>query len=148
VASGIRPAPGLSDAHLALVGAIADTIIPRTTTPGATDVGVPAFIDIIVSENYADAARTGFVAGLSALGAGLESASGVAFIDQSPEQRAVSIGSIERVIDRRSEPSSTYWRLKGLVLHGFFTSEPIMTRVLGFDMMPGKFDGSAPMLGT
>ena len=33
----------------ALVGAIADTILPRTDTPGATDVGIQAFVDVIVA---------------------------------------------------------------------------------------------------
>ena len=51
VDSGQPPSSGLSDAQLALVGAIADTILPRTDTPSATDVGVPAFVDVIVSEN-------------------------------------------------------------------------------------------------
>ncbi len=64
VASGIRPAAGLTDAQLALVGAIADVILPRTDSPSATDVDVPAFIDVIVSENYSDAERTAFLAGL------------------------------------------------------------------------------------
>ena len=48
VASGARPADGLTDAQLALVGAIADTILPRTDTPSATDVGVPAFVNVVV----------------------------------------------------------------------------------------------------
>ena len=57
VATGLRPADGLTDAQLALVGAISDTILPRTDTPSATDVGVPAFVNVIVTENYSDADR-------------------------------------------------------------------------------------------
>src|ERR1041385_5649887 len=68
VASGIRPSAGLSDAQLSLVGAFADTILPRTDSPSATDVAVPAFVDVIVSENYSDAERSAFLAGLDALG--------------------------------------------------------------------------------
>src|SRR5690242_7173287 len=68
VASGIRPAGGLTDVQLALVGVIADTILPRTDSPSATDVGVPAFIDVVVSENYSHAERTAFLSGLNALG--------------------------------------------------------------------------------
>src|SRR5512140_418491 len=67
VATGVRIADGLTDPQLALVGAIADTIIPRTDTPGATDVAVPAFVNVIVSENYTDAERAAFVAGLDAI---------------------------------------------------------------------------------
>jgi len=146
VASGVRPADGLSDAHLALVGAIADTIIPRTDTPGATDVGVPAFVNIIVSENYTDADRTAFIAGLDGIEAQAKSA-GAAFVDLAPSARATTIETIESSTDRRAEPARTYWRLKGLIVHGYFTSEPVMKQVLKVEIMPGKFDGAAPFAG-
>ena len=67
VASGVRPATGLTEAQLAMVNAIADTIIPRTDTPSASDVGVASFVDVIVSENYDDAERDRFTAGLEAI---------------------------------------------------------------------------------
>src|SRR5437016_5594164 len=78
VATGVRPADGLTDKQLALVGTVADTILPRTDSPGATDVGVPAFVNVIVSENYTDADRASFVAGLDALDAQLARASSTA----------------------------------------------------------------------
>src|ERR1043165_8468642 len=53
-ASGWRPRNGLTDDQLSLIGAIADTILPRTKSPSASDVKVPAFIDVIVSDQYSD----------------------------------------------------------------------------------------------
>jgi hypothetical protein len=35
----------LDNAHFALLSAVADTIVPRTDTPGAVDVGVPKLFD-------------------------------------------------------------------------------------------------------
>ena len=135
VASGIRPVDGLTDAQLALVGAIADAIIPRTDTLGATDVGVPAFVNVIVSENYSDTDRASFIAGLDALEMAVKPAGA----------SSVDLAAIEAATDRRAEPARTYWRLKGLIIHGFFTSEQISKQVLKVDIMPGKFDGAAPM---
>jgi len=126
VASGIPPANGLTEAQLARVAAIADTILPRTDTPGASDVGVPDFVNVIVSENYRDAERDAFVAALEQ-------------IDPA------AIATLESGTDRRAEPARTYWRLKGLVIHGYFTSERVMKDVLHYEVMPGKFDGDAPM---
>ena len=126
VASGIRPANGLTEAQLARVAAIADTILPRTDTPSASDVGVPDFVNVVVSENYGDADRDAFVAALEQ-------------IDPA------AIATIESATDRRAEPARTYWRLKGLVIHGYFTSERVMKDVLHYEVMPGKFDGDAPM---
>jgi hypothetical protein len=147
LASAIQSTSALNDSQRALIGAIADTILPRTDTPSATDVKVPAFIDVIVSENYGDAQRASFVAGLTPLAAALRGADGTPFVALSAEHRAVALGSVERG-DRRTEPGPTYWRLKGLVIHGYFTSEPVMKQVLHYEMMPGRFDGAARVLGS
>jgi hypothetical protein len=115
----------LSDAQLARIGAIADVMLPRTDTPSATDVGVPAFVNVIVSEQWSDAERDAFVSNL----------------DQLDASRIDEIEAMER----RSEPARTYRRLKDLVIHGYFTSEPVMNDVLHYVVMPGKFEGGAPM---
>jgi hypothetical protein len=145
LASGLALSDGLSDAQLALVAALADTILPRTDTPSATDVGVPQFVNVIVSENYTDADRTSFLAGLAAIDGRAQSTSSAPVAELTPGARGAFIASIESEKDRRTEPARTYWRLKGLVIHGYFTSEPVMKNVLHFEVMPGRFDGSAPM---
>jgi gluconate 2-dehydrogenase gamma chain len=145
VATGIRTASGLSDAQMALVRAIADTIIPRTDTPSATDVGVHAFVDVIVAEYASDADRIAFLAGLDAIDARARSANGTAFADLAEDARGTFIAGLETG-DREVEPAKTYWRLKGLVVHGYFTSEPVMKDVLKHRVMPGRFEGAAPVV--
>ena len=140
-------ARSLTTEHLALIGAIADTILPRTDTPSATDVKVPAFIDIIVSENYTDNQRSAFLSALPQLEAALASPDGASFVSMDPEHRAVALGAVERA-NRQSQPFATYWRLKGLVIHGYFTSEPVAKRVLHYNMMPGRYDGAAKVRGS
>ena len=56
-----------------LLSALVDQILPATDTPGASDVGVPQFIDMMLSEWYAPEERDGFLAGLAALDARAES---------------------------------------------------------------------------
>jgi len=144
VASGIPLQNGLSPAHLALVRAIADTIIPRTNTPSATDVGVQKFVDVIVNEYLTDAERTAALSGLDAIDARARAESGVTFAELSADKKGAMIDSFEKG-DRSVEPSQTYWRLKGLVVHGYFTSERVMRDVLKVTVMPGKFEGAAPV---
>ena len=144
VASGIPLQNALSPAHLALVRAIADTIIPRTNTPGATDVGVHRFVDVIVNEYLTEAQRVAALAGLDAIDARARTESNVTFAELSADKRSAMIDSLEKG-DRSAEPAQTYWRLKGLVVHGYFTSEPVMRDVLKVTVMPGKFEGAAPV---
>jgi hypothetical protein len=146
VASGIPVQNALSPAHLALVRALADTIIPRTNTPGATDVGVHKFVDVIVNEHMTEAERAAALAGLDAIDARAHTESNVTFAELSADKRSAMIDSFEQG-DRSVEPSQTYWRLKGLVVHGYFTSERVMRDVLKVTVMPGKFEGAAAMKG-
>lgn len=133
VANGVAPADGLTAAQLALIGSIADTILPRTDSPSATDVGVPEFINVIVSENYTETDRLAFVTGLDAIDTHMKA------------NAADPIAALEALTERRTEPERTYWRLKGLIIHGYFTSEPVMTKVLHHEIMPGRYDGNAPL---
>ena len=136
---------GLTEQQLALIAAIADTILPRTDSPSATDVGVPAFVDVVVSENDTDEDRAAFVAGLDSIEALAKSTAGDAFAQLAPAARASVIEAVEAAPNRRADPARTYWRLKGLVVHGYFTSEPVMKDVLKYEVMPGRFEGAAPM---
>ena len=144
VAAGLSPTNGLTDAQMALVRAVADTIIPRTDTPGATDVGVHQFVNVIVSEHATDADRTAFLAGLDAIDARATSEAGGPFAGLAPDARGKLISALETG-PRDAEPARTYWRLKGLVVHGYFTSEPVMKNVLKTVVMPGRFEGAAPV---
>jgi len=135
---------GLNDAQMVLVRAIADTIIPRTDTPSATDVGVHSFVNVIVAEYATDEDRTKALAGLDAIDARAVSESKAVFAELSPEARGKMIESLESG-PRDVEPAQTYWRLKGLIVHGYFTSEPVMKDVLKVVVMPGRFEGAAPV---
>jgi gluconate 2-dehydrogenase gamma chain len=143
--AGHRPADGLTTAQLALVAAIADMIIPRTDTPGATDVGVPAWVNVIVAEYYTDADRTLFLGGLDAIDADAKSAGGVSFTELPAARRESVMQALDRPDDRQAPPARGYARLKGLVVHGYFTSERVQKEVLKVEIMPGRFDGAAPM---
>ena len=55
----------LSPPQMSIVAAVAEIMIPRTDTPGAIDVGVPGFIDIMLKNVYAQQDRERYLAGLA-----------------------------------------------------------------------------------
>jgi hypothetical protein len=144
VTAGAFPTNGLNDAQMALVRAVADTIIPRTDTPGATDVGVHHFVNVIVSEYAKDDDRARLLAGLDAIDARATSQSSAVFSGLDTEARGKLIEALETG-PRDVEPARSWWQLKGLVVHGYFTSEPVMKDVLKTVVMPGRFEGAAPV---
>jgi len=129
----------------ALVAALADTIIPRTDTVGALDVNVPAFIDVIVNEHYTVQERDAFNAGLTAIDALAARVGGDAFATLTAERRALVMNALEQPASRTDPAARTYARLKGLVVHGYFTSEAVQQQVLRVDVIPGTFSGDAPL---
>ncbi|TLY53848.1 MAG: gluconate 2-dehydrogenase subunit 3 family protein, partial [Gammaproteobacteria bacterium] len=54
----------LSERQAELVAEVAEIMIPRTATPGAKDVGVPAFIDAMLKEAYPREDRERYLSGL------------------------------------------------------------------------------------
>ena len=112
----------LSKAELDWLAALVDTIIPRTDTPGASDAGVPAFIDRRLSGN-AQLARI-FREGMKELDAEAQSRFGASFAAVTPEQR------VELLTPRQETPF--FRAMKALTIDGYYTSEAGLTRELGW----------------
>jgi hypothetical protein len=78
---GSQAAPRtLNSQQNAMVTAMAEMILPRTDTPGATDAGVAAFIDLILTEWYDDRERARFLAGLTDVDSRAQSLFGNIFV--------------------------------------------------------------------
>ena len=135
----------LTDARADLIASLADAIIPPTDTPGATDVGVPAFIDVIVAEFYGDDERAIFLSGIDLIGARLRRGDATSFAGLSPESQKNLLDALDKPVDRQAPDARAWSQLKGLVIHGYFTSERVQKDVLKTQIMPGRFDGNAPM---
>ena len=135
----------LTDERAALVASLADAIIPRTDTPGANDVNVSAFIDVIVAEYYNDEERATFLSGLDAIGARAKLTGAASFAEMTPEAQKTLLDSLDQPVDKQAPEARAWSRLKGLVIHGYFTSERVQKEVLKTVIMPMRFDGNAPM---
>ena len=123
---------------------MADTNIPRTDTPSANDVGVLGFISVIVDEYYEENELVEFISGLDSIYASARQKAGASFADLSASQRDAVMKALEQPADPNAPVARTYARLKGLIVHGYLTSERVQRDVLRTNIMPGKFDGAAP----
>jgi hypothetical protein len=137
-------ARALSPAQLALVGAIGDVILPRTDSPSASDVGVPAFVDVIATGYYTDDERRAFLDGLDAIEALAQRASGRAFTTLPAAEREALVQRLDAAAPRTTPAERAYGRLKALVLHGWYTSERVQRDVVRTEIIPGRFVGDAP----
>jgi hypothetical protein len=136
------PFRALTASQAASVGALADTLLPRTDSPSATDVGVLAWIDVVLAGYYTPDEKKAFDDGLAAIEA-MRMSGDELIAAETAEGHGALIAALE-AMDRRQPAARGWWRIKGLVIHGYFTSKPVQQDVLKNEIMPGKFVGDAP----
>ncbi len=136
---------GLTETQRAIVRTVADAIIPRTDTPSANDVNVLGWIEVVAADYYTDAERTALLSGLDAMDALAQQLVGQSLAGLTGANLAKVMDALDAPADRTTVAARGYSRLKGLVVHGYFTSERVQKDVLKTQIMPGVFDGAAAM---
>jgi hypothetical protein len=156
----VQTQPGrrtLSPDQNEIVTAIAEMIIPRTETPGATDADVPAFIDLIVTEWYTDEQRARFREGLADIDVRAHHRFTKDFVECSPAQQAeilTELGALmiadaeltkrQTETDGETKPRDNFYQtLRSLILTGYYTSEAGATGELNYRIIPDRFDSCA-----
>ena len=146
VDQAVRPAAPtarLTPAHAAIAGAVADRIIPRTDTPGAADVGVPAFIGLLYGEFMTPAERQILTDGLGAADAAAKAAHGAGFTTLTADRQDALLRTIARAEEGRAQG---FFRLiRSATVLGYFTSAQVGRKVLHYDPVPGRYDGCVPI---
>jgi hypothetical protein len=143
----------------ALIAEIAETILPKTKTPGAKDMGVPQFIDKIVNDTMDQDGQKAFIDGLESFENDVKSEYNLDFISISAERKKEYLENLDKEKPRsgltmwgitleKDAPKPTFFKtIKALTLFGFFTSEEIGRNVLAYDPVPGEYIGCMPLNG-
>lgn len=176
---GARARPGVdwyptffNRAQADLVADLTDVILPATDTPGARELGVPAFVEEMVAEVYEEEDRERFMEGLSSFNARARQELGSDFVDLDAEQkhqfaaeenrRAVEAaedivdedcltleehrGEVTTDVDMAAADETPFFLLvKELTMLGYFTTEVGATQVLQYEAVPGTYEGCAPV---
>jgi Gluconate 2-dehydrogenase subunit 3 len=135
---------------------VAETILPRTDTPGARDAAVGQFIARYSAACYPPEHIALLKTGISDIEAQMQALQGKGFRQASGEARVSLLVSIDRQAKehaKRAEatpgggvPPHYFTLMKQLTLYGFFTSEPGETRVARYRPVPGRYKGCIPYI--
>ncbi|MTI39403.1 gluconate 2-dehydrogenase subunit 3 family protein [Fulvivirga lutimaris] len=129
-----------------LVADICDIILPKTSTPGALDIGVDVFIDHIVGSCLSTEEQAIFSDGLIEVEAESNKLEGKNFSSLSNESKTKVLETLEAKTDTEDyDPHASgkpfFAKIKELTLLGYFTSEEIMTQHLDYVPIPAGFEG-------
>jgi hypothetical protein len=110
--------------QIATVAAISELIIPADEdSPGAAAAGVPAFIDLMVSESSADVKKL-WSEGLIKIDKLSHERFSTAFINANPDQQVTLLKAISRnEYNPRSVEERFFVAIKGLTVDGYYTSQ-------------------------
>ncbi len=136
-----RPA-FLAREELALMGVLAELVIPQTDTPGALAVDAHRTVDHLLAVCTPAAAQAAFRAGLARLDAAARTQGGKPFA-ALPAARQVAL---LRALDAGTAPFDAdgqrfFRQLKGYVAFAYYTSEAGASRELAYLPVPGGFNG-------
>jgi gluconate 2-dehydrogenase gamma chain len=135
----------LGVAGLALVGEIAEILIPKTETSGAKDAGVPAFIDTALDALYPAEDQARFKAGLADFETAA-SAGGKPFLEQDAAARAAFVKqSLEAALVGEHSPKPFILMTRELTLLGYFSSQVGITDNMEYVAVPTAYHGCVPL---
>ena len=163
----LAASPRLLDrSRFALLSAVADTMIPRTATPGASDVGVPRLFDGLL-RNWASApTRASLLGALDRIDARARAAHKMGFRRLDPARRLVLLtehdaaalkplpvapagargrSSAEGFGGGSTIADPAYAKLKELVVVLYYSTEPALTQELVYEHSPGEWQPSIPL---
>ena len=146
----------LTDNQKQIVAEVAELIIPKTSTPGAKDVGVPAFIMMMLQDCYKTPEHRSFVEGLKDLEKKqfltmtLSQKTDLLTLlekDSVEQMKAYQVQQTKMGDNEDREQMATqakglpYWRLmKELTMLGYFTSEEGIKSSFDYVPIPGKLE--------
>jgi hypothetical protein len=147
--AGASPQGGfLTPQEMADVSAMADQILPRTETPGALDVGVPAFIDGMLAGYYTDKERGIVRSGLATVSADAKQQYGAGFAALTSDQQVALMKTYDRAAYLAAPAGADphFFRLiKELTVVGFCSSEAGATKLMRYEQTPGPYRGDVPV---
>jgi len=139
----------------ALIAELAETIIPRTNTPGAKDAKVEDHIIKMITENTDPKTQKSFLAGLSSLEHYTNSNYHKDFVQCNAIQKAEILKHFEKketysfaILNKVSKKllgPSFFYKLRDLTVEGYCTSSLGATKGMAYDFIPVNFEACIPL---
>ncbi|MDZ4708531.1 MAG: gluconate 2-dehydrogenase subunit 3 family protein [Saprospiraceae bacterium] len=126
-----------------LLAAITDTIIPKTDTPGALELGVHHLIQKIIVDCYDVPAQATIRMGLVLTDAVSIGDFGDSFTKLSPDQRLAVLKKMS--LSEYPDQKNFIAMIKRLTIDGYMRSEYVMTNITKFEFAPNRYYGCVPV---
>jgi Gluconate 2-dehydrogenase subunit 3 len=129
-----------SEEEFSLIEQITDIMLPQTSTPGALEVQVPYFIDLVIKNCMNKNDQQLIKDGLQKM----NGQSAGKFVSLSHEEKSAVIKKIDEDAFKDNGSQTWFRIIKKLSLIGYFTSKEGMTKALNYVKVPGDYKACIP----
>ena len=162
-----------TESDVAFLDEVAETIFPKTATPGAKDAKVGEFMKVMVNDCYVEDDQKAFRAGQASINDVCKKMHGHDFMKATPEQRKEVLVSLDKEVKDHQEKRREFNKLqddlekkaqangdtnfkkqtmsahyftmmKQLTILGYFTSKEGRQGATNYQPVPGKYEGDVP----
>lgn len=129
-----------------LVADVCETLIPRTDTPGAKDLGLHLYVLKMLTDCTPTKEQQVFVAGLGQLDAAAQQRQGHSFTASTPPQRAALLQHLDQQPADSADPLVGFYRIaRQLTIDGYTHSKYFMTKEIAYELVPSRYNGYYPV---
>jgi hypothetical protein len=129
-----------------LITDMAETIIPKTTTPGATDLNLYSFIIKMVDDCSTKKDQQAFLKGMGEFNDVPKKLFNKSFADCSKKEKEDVLKSFDKKDNNYSKDlHAFYGKVKGLTIFGYTESKYFMTKEVVYELVPGRYNAYYPV---
>ena len=128
-----------------LLAELVGTIIPTTATPGAKDTYTHLFALNMVDDCFDRDVQDKFSHGVKEVDKLAKDQFNASFVQCTPAQREQVVADLEKRDEKTDDVGAFYQTLKKLTLQGYLNSKYVLTNVLKYEHVPGRYNGFFPV---
>ncbi len=140
---GCSTAPPAIAERMDLISAIADRIIPETTTGGALAAKVPDYIAAVFDQHFTEEQQREFAEGIETIDSLAKDNGAESFISAGAERQDELLTELDSAPDGRPG-KAIFDQIRDMVIFGYYTSE-VATDELAYEEIPSRYDGCVPL---
>lgn len=142
--------------QFATISEIAERILPTTDIPGAKDLNIDQFVDLMIKNTFPEKDQLSLVTELERFEQECQEAMGDRFAElAAPDQESFLLekekesNTVNHTIWGETvgnqKPLPFYRKIKSMILLGYFTSEKVGENILTYEPVPGSQAGCIPL---
>jgi hypothetical protein len=128
-----------------MLAELSEIILPKTDTPGAKDLSAHLFALKMVDDCYPKKNQEKYMEGMKAFESFVMKKTGKSFTDIGGSEKQSIVTELDQQKPSDDAMSFFYQSTKRLTIQAYTTCEYYMSKIRGYKMIPGKFQGCIPL---